>query len=541
MSNERAAGGLRRRSFLLGLGGSAAAGGAAAAVPFAGTAAADAGDGGEAPLGPVTVRPGDSRYTVLTTRGTNRRFTGHPESVRIVGTPAQVERAVDEAARDAERIAVRSGGHCFENFVDDTDVRCLIDISEMKSVYFDRRHNAFAVEAGATLGQMYRTLYLGWGVTVPGGDCPSVGVGGHFAGGGYGTLSRRHGLVADHVYGVEVVVVDGRGRARRVVATREDGDPNQDLWWAHTGGGGGNLGIVTRYLLRSRDARGDDPSSLLPRPPSSYLRGSITWPWKDMPEASLARLVHNFRHWHASGPGDVVLRSGLALGHVATGQVSVSTTLDGARADAARTLDAFLATMVKGIGGGQISRSTTPWLTAALETPQWSAPSMFKSKAAFQRDVWSDAQVAAAYQYLHADPDTFKGVASVYLTSFGGRTNSVRPAQTAMAHRDAEFIAQYETIWGDDAQTEAQLAWARGIYRDVYSGTGGVPVPGRSTAAGAYINYPDVDLADPRWNTSRVPWHWLYYRDNYARLQRTKARFDPHEVFRHDLSIRPPG
>jgi aclacinomycin oxidase len=48
-----------------------------------------------------------------------------------------------------------------------------------------------------------------------------------------------------------------------------------------------------------------------------------------------------------------------------------------------------------------------------------------------------------------------------------------------------------------------------------------------------------VDLADPEWNTSGVPWSTLYYKANYARLQRVKARWDPLDVFHHALSIRP--
>ncbi len=77
----------------------------------------------------------------------------------------------------------------------------------------------------------------------------------------------------------------------------------------------------------------------------------------------------------------------------------------------------------------------------------------------------------------------------------------------------------------------------REFYRDVFSATGGVPAPG-PVNGGAYINYPDTDLADPAWNTSGVPWSTIFYHGNYARLQRIKRRYDPREVFRHDLSIR---
>jgi aclacinomycin oxidase len=64
-------------------------------------------------------------------------------------------------------------------------------------------------------------------------------------------------------------------------------------------------------------------------------------------------------------------------------------------------------------------------------------------------------------------------------------------------------------------------------------------VPGAS-CDGALINHPDADMADPAWNASGVPWHALYYKDNYPRLQLAKARWDPRNVFHHALSIRLP-
>jgi hypothetical protein len=116
-------------------------------------------------------------------------------------------------------------------------------------------------------------------VTLPAGVSPNVGVGGHVVGGGFGFLCRQHGLAADHLYGVEVVVVDAMGAARSEVATREPSDPNRELWWAHTGRGGGNFGIVTRYWFRSPDATGNTPTRLLPTAPASVLTFKATWDW----------------------------------------------------------------------------------------------------------------------------------------------------------------------------------------------------------------------------------------------------------------------
>jgi FAD binding domain len=157
--------------------------------------------------------------------------------------------------------------------------------------------NAFAIESGATLAEVYRKLFLGWGVTIPAGISPNIGVGGHMLGGAFGYLCRQHGLAADHLYGVEVVVVDETRMARSVVATREPTDPNRDLWWAHTGGGGGNFGIVTRYWFRSPEASGTDPARLLPKAPPSVLRFKTQWNWEEIDETAFTRLVRNHGKW----------------------------------------------------------------------------------------------------------------------------------------------------------------------------------------------------------------------------------------------------
>jgi FAD/FMN-containing dehydrogenase len=194
------------------------------------------------------VKPGDPRYRDLQLRGYNRRFVGAPGSVLVVDGTDQVVAAVDAAVASGKKLAVRSGGHCVEGLVDDPAVGCVVDLGRMDSLYYDHRRRAFAVQAGAPLGRVYQALDLGWGVTLPGGSCTGVGMGGHVTGGGFGPLSRSYGLVSDHLYAVETVVVDEHAKATAVTATREEDDPHRELWWAHAGGGGGNSELVRRNL-----------------------------------------------------------------------------------------------------------------------------------------------------------------------------------------------------------------------------------------------------------------------------------------------------
>jgi FAD/FMN-containing dehydrogenase len=53
---------------------------------------------------------------------------------------------------------------------------------------------------------------------------------------------RKHGLTIDHLLGAEVVTADGR-------VLEVDADSQPDLFWAIRGGGG-NFGVVTRFVYR---------------------------------------------------------------------------------------------------------------------------------------------------------------------------------------------------------------------------------------------------------------------------------------------------
>jgi FAD/FMN-containing dehydrogenase len=513
-------------------------------------------------FGAVTVRPGDARYADLVT-GVNQRWVAKPEYIRLVSTTRQVVDAVQEAVSAGKRIAIRGGGHCYEDFVSHDDAQVIIDMSEMSSIYYDRAHNAFAVEAGALLLDVYERLYKVWGLTIPAGFCYSVGVGGHISGGGFGLLSRQFGLTVDHLYAVEVVVVDRHGVARSVVATRKSTDPYHDLWWAHTGGGGGNFGVITRYWFRSPGSTGTNPRSLLPTPPAEVLLSVASLPWNRLDKAEFSRLVHNYGAWYErhSEPGarGTKLAGYLLLNHRANGNVGLLTQVDATAAGAESLLEEYLAELTTGIDidlepavGNLGEHGPMPDLTPPRRLPWFRATQMLGTssavlnnptlrsdqKSAYMRRNFPADQIATLYRYLTA-PGYENPNAMVVLHPYGGMVNSVSPSATATPQRDSLFKVLYQSFWTHASEDDTHLAWMRDFYADMYAATGGVPVPGEHTD-GCYVNYPDTDIGDAAYNKSDVPWYSLYYKDNYPRLQRVKARWDPLDIFRHAQSIRPP-
>jgi hypothetical protein len=487
------------------------------------------------PFGPTTIAPGDPRYDSFRT-AFNTRFVGSPGKVVVIDDPSQVSTVLTGAA--GRTFAVRGGGHCLENFTTAPGIDLLLDLSEMNAVYYDASMGAFAVEAGATLGEVYATLFKGWGVTLPGGSCPEVGVGGHLAGGGWGFLSRRYGLACDHLYAVEVTVLDAAGQPRTVVATREPDDPNRDLWWAHTGGGGGNFGVVTRYWLRSAGPAAKDPRALLPKAPRAMRRRIRMWSWDTMTQAAFTKLLNNHAAWFAanSAPGSpaATVWGALFVGHRSAGTLGIVCGVDDDVPGAAQLLDAHLAAVSAGVGLTPVLETTEqlPWLDPANWVVEPAGRQ--KVKNADLAKGFTDAQIAALWKHL-GSTDYTNPSALLSLTGCGGEIGRPAPGSTATAGRDV-LLRAYFTTGNYTTPDDVNLKWIRTMYRDIFAATGGVPVPNGQTA-GTYINYPDVDLADPAWNTSGVPWSTLYYRDNYARLQRVKRRYDPGNRFHHALSI----
>ncbi|KAL5041239.1 hypothetical protein BDW71DRAFT_192209 [Aspergillus fruticulosus] len=83
------------------------------------------------------------------------------------------------------------------------------------------------------------------GHVLVGGECPTVGLaGGYTQGGGHSALSTNFGLGADQTLAFEVVTANGQV----VTASRTK---NTDLYWALSGGGAGNWGVVLSVTVKA--------------------------------------------------------------------------------------------------------------------------------------------------------------------------------------------------------------------------------------------------------------------------------------------------
>ena len=282
----------------------------------------------------------------------------------------------------------------------------------MKRIYYDAEMRAIAVEAGATVGETFRTLFETWGVVIPLGEHPDIGMGGHVAGGAFGFLCRQLGLAADYLYAVEVVTVDEGGRASSVVATRESSDLYRDLWWAHTGGGRRQLRhrhpvlVPLIWRIRADESSGEDPAKLLPRAPESITTFKAEWNWNDIDEPSFLRLLRNHGVWcernsDADSP-NASLWTLLEIHRKQFGKIIVRG-VSTAGAAAERQVDDHLAALSEGIvapHGRELTRMS--WLEFALNPfpDLFAAPPggvSIKVKDALLKKRFTDRQIGVAY------------------------------------------------------------------------------------------------------------------------------------------------
>jgi len=397
-----------------------------------------------------------------------------------------VAAVVDWAGSSGVRIVAKSGGHSYGGYSTTTGV--VVDLSRLAGVSF--AGGRATIGPGARLGIVYDRLG-DHGVAIPAGTCPSVGIGGHVLGGGFGLASRAWGLASDNLVSLQIVTAD----AKVLVA---DARHNADLFWACRGGGGGNFGIVTRLVFRTH-----------PVAQGSYF--VATWPW-----AQAEEVVESFLAWAPHQPDALG-----SLCRVAAGPGGPSVQVFGQFLGSETALKGALASLTP--AAMKLTTGSSSWLDLVRRwagclghtLPECAAPGTqpFVGASDYLANVPTAAQLALFTSVVEA-----RGAQSgaLLLDAYGGAVNRPAPGATAFVHRRQLASIQYFAA-GDGASARAWVDSARATLAPAVSGQ-------------AYVNYIDPHLAD---------WQVAYYGSNLPRLRRIKRQVDPQNLFHFAQSIRP--
>jgi len=439
--------------------------------------------------------PGEPGYDLARTIW-NGMIDRRPAAIVRAAGAADVMRAVAFAREHRLLLAIRGGGHNIAgNAVCEGGL--MVDLSPMKSVRIDPKSRTARVEPGVTLGEFDREAQA-FGLATPTGINSTTGVAGLTLGGGFGWISRKHGLTIDNLLSVDVVTANGK-----LVHASEKEDA--DLFWA-VRGGGGNFGVATSFEFR-----------LHPVGPE-VLAGLIVHPFNKAKE-----LLEGYRRAVAGAPDEltcwVVMRKAPPLPflpkEVHGKEVLIFALCFAGDLEKGRKAIAPIQALGKPIADVVGPSPFVGWQTAfdPLLTP--GARNYWKSHDFVELN---DGAIKVMLDHVERLPSPD---CEVFIGNLGGAVSRVPAQATAYPHRDVQFVMNVHTRWSDAANDKGCIAWARQLFDAMTPhATGGV-----------YVNFM------PEEEAQRVSQG--AYGPNYQRLSKLKARYDPDNLFRMNQNIVP--
>ena len=223
------------------------------------------------------IGPDHNQYDVLRKPALPQYADIRPAAIARCSSPSDVIEALAYARSTNLPLAPRGGGHCFAARSSTTGL--LLDLSPLSTITVEPTEALATIGAGARLASVYRGLHE-YGLTIPAGCGPTVGIAGLTLGGGLGLLGRQYGLTCDRLVAATVVLADGN------VLTC-DADREADLFWALRGAGGGQFGVVTSLTFAA-----------VPSPAATRFK--LTWP-----RTHAAEVITTWQSWAPDAPDEL--------------------------------------------------------------------------------------------------------------------------------------------------------------------------------------------------------------------------------------------
>ncbi|XP_047182881.1 berberine bridge enzyme-like 8 isoform X2 [Vigna umbellata] len=424
------------------------------------------------------------------------------------------------------QMKIRSGGHDYEGVSYVAEVPFFIlDMFNLRKIEVDIDTETAWVQAGATLGEVYyrigeKSKIHGF----PAGVCPTVGVGGHISGGGYGNMMRKYGLTVDNVVDAQMVDVEGRLLDRKSMG--------EDLFWAITGGGGSSFGVVLAYKIK------------LVRVPEVVTVFRV----ERTVEQNATDVVYNWQHVAPTIDNELFIRLILdVVNGTRNGKKTVRASFVALFLGDSKSLVSLLNDKFPQLGLKQSDCIETSWLRSVLF---WTNINITTPV-----EVLLDRQPQSPVNYLKRKSDyvqkpiSKKGFEGLWkkmieleytlfqFNPYGGRMAEIPSTATPFPHRAGNlWKVQYQANWNRAGKKVADhyINLTRVLHKYM------TPFVSKNPRE-AFYNYKDLDLGinhngKNSYAEGKV-YGVEYFKDNFNRLVEIKTKVDPHNFFRNEQSI----
>ncbi|KAI7727737.1 hypothetical protein M8C21_005996 [Ambrosia artemisiifolia] len=478
--------------------------------------------------------PQTPNYTLIlnSTAQNLRCITPWNPKPELIFTPLNenhIQTAVICAKKLNIQLRFRSGGHDYEG-ISYTSIMdppfVLIDLSKMRAINVDLDDNSVWVEAGATVGELYyRVAEKSRTHAVVGGLCTSLGVGGHFTGGAYGSMMRKYGLGIDNALDAKIINANGEILDRKSMG--------EDVFWAIRGGGGGSYGVIVSWKLK-----------LVPVPSTVTVF--------NVPrtlEQGATKILYKWQHVAPQIDDDLFVRVVIQKINLPnTTQRTVSTSYNALFLGGVDRLLEIMNRSFPELGLEKTDCLEMSWLesvmfiagfpgnvqTTFLLTGKPTVVTQFKAKSDFVKTPIPETEMNGIWKRFLQEETPY-----MIWNPYGGMMGRIPESATPFPHRNGVlFMIQYADTWTENGKDEMKkhYKWIRKFYK--YMGQYVSKDPRE-----AYVNYRDLDLGMNEKNGDNTSvakassWGKRYFKDNFMRLVKVKTEFDPDNFFRHEQSI----